>query len=371
MSAENMRVVKIDPLTDTRWLSFVTAHPQRSIYHHPAWIKVLQNEYRQRAAHLACENQAGEVLAVLPLLFTRGLPFNLGGTLGERRLSSLPRTPLAGPLSNDKIATAAIVRAALARSRECPARRLQIKAAGLDLENLVEGVACTPWRFSYILELPVEPGSEFRIPDSQHRARIKWAVSKAAKSGVIVRPAETDKDLRAWYRLYLQTMRRNVIPPRPYRFFFGLFREMGPPGIMELLLAEYRADGKNRIIAGSIFTMFGDTVSYLFNGMDRKYGALRANDAIQWRAINDACRRRFRYVDFGEVPSGNDDLAKFKIKWGAQPQRLHRYYAPDVAQLSDDSQTSDRYLISLARTLWKRMPLTAVAWLGDLIYSYL
>jgi len=36
--------------------------------------------------------------------------------------------------------------------------------------------------------------------------------------------------------------------------------------------------------------------------------------------------RAYRWFDFGEVVENDEGLAQFKSKWGAEPQRLFRYY---------------------------------------------
>jgi len=364
----DLRVIKIDPLTDARWQAFVCAHPHGSVYHHPAWIQALTAEYGQPAEHLACEGSGGELLAILPLLRTRGLPFGIGGPLLGPRLASLPRTPIAGPLSVDKDATAAVVSEALRLARLTPGVGLQIKTSSQELDGLVDGLAYTPWRFTYILQLPDKSSTPFRIADSSERTKIKWAVNKAAKLGVTVRLAETEKDLRDWYRIYLDTARRSMVPPRSLRFFAAIWNAFRGSGMMDLLLAEHGPAAHRKIVAGSIFLFFGKTASYSFSAMDRNHASLRANDALLWHAINTASARGFRVFDFGEVPDGHDALAKFKMKWGADPQRLHRYYSPaprsSVSHDHSDSRT-------LAAATWRALPLKLTEWIGDQIYRFL
>ncbi len=370
-STATLRVIETDPQTDPRWTALVLSHPDGSVYHHPAWLQALSKEYRQKTLCLACESEDGRLVAAMPMMYTRGLPFNVGGSLTGRRLSSLPRTPLAGPLSKDDRATVAILKAALARVREQRHVQLQIKLGGPELHGLVEGLYCLPWRNSYLLRLPTNSEGPFYISNNHERARIRWAISKAAKSGVIVRPAETESELRAWYRIYLSTMRRNCIPPRPYRLFSALWEILRPQDMMQLLLAEHHQSGRSRIIAGSIFFTFGHTVSYAFNGSCLGDLSLRPNDAIQWRAINDACRNGYRRFDFGEVPDEHHELAKFKSKWGAKPARMYRCYSPvpeDAEKVGDYTKSG---ATSLAENLWRRLPIKATQWMGDRMYSYL
>lgn len=141
--------------------------------------------------------------------------------------------------------------------------------------------------------------------------------------------------------------------------------------MMKLSIAEISEAGTSKIIAGSIFLMFGHTVSYAFSGMRRAYGSLRPNDAIQWYAINEACDNGFRLFDFGEVPEGHTTLTKFKTKWGAQPVRLFRYVtATDETKIG--TKVDAAYdAASLSRMLWQFVPLKLTEWVGDQIYRRL
>jgi hypothetical protein len=305
------------------------------------------------------------------LIFTRGLPFGLGHTLAQRRLSSLPRTPVAGPLSVETRATIAVLQEAIRLASRNPGVQLQIKRQADDLDGLIDGVVSTPWRLSYLLDLQGGPEGPFRVGNSHSRASIKWAINKAARLGVYARPAETEAELHTWYWLYLETMRRNVVPPRSYRFFLALWQLLRPRGMMQLLLAEQKTKTGTRIIAGSIFLRFGRTVSYAFNGSGLRDFPLRPNDVIQWEAINEARASGYRYLDFGEVPEGHDELAKFKSKWGATPIRMHRYYCPGRANSDGDRAKAMIYTEALGSAIWRRLPLRALGWLGDRIYGYL
>lgn len=370
-SSRNLRVAETNPRTDPRWESFVVEHPNGSIYHHPAWLEALEREYGQKGVYFICEDAVGQVLAILPMMYTRGLPFGVGTPPSGRRLSSLPRTPIAGPLSTDSRATVALLQTAVQRVAGAPGVLLQIKTQGRELDGLIDGLVCAPWRLAYLLRLPTDAEGPFRINNSESRASVKRAINKAKRLGVYARRAETEAELSTWYRLYLETMRRNLVPPRPYRFFAGLWKSLKPRGMMELLLAEQESNGQRRIIAGSIFLMFGQTTSYGFNGSALKDLYLRPNDLLHWEAINEACKNGFQFLDLGEVPEGNDELARFKRKWGAEPVRLHRYYYPGSRNADGVSLESGGYPQLISGGLWRRLPLAATAWIGDRIYAYL
>jgi hypothetical protein len=364
-----MRVTEVDPSSDHRWEEYVTAHPQGLIYHRAAWLHLLAGDYGGGSVNLLCEAD-GDVLGILPLCATRRVPLGIGGAAGRARLVSLPRSPIAGPLISHDDAAIALVRAALATSR-AEGLRLQIKpppGVTTVLDTLLGAVRGDT---SYVLDLPAA-GAELRFGNSRNHGAIRRAVAKAAKSGVEVRAAQDERDLRAWYPLYLEAMRRHVAPPRPYRFFRRMWQILKPPGMMELLLAEQQPARQTRhLLAGSIFLMSNQTVVFAFNGRREQELGVRPNDALHWHAIREAQRRGFRRYDFGDVDDANPGLAQFKLKWGAVPQRLYQYHDPPIEESPARTANIAAPATRIARASWQKLPLTVTARVGDVLYRYI
>jgi hypothetical protein len=355
--------VEIDPTTDERWDRYVGAHEHGLVYHHSGWLRALRREYGQQPVGLAIADGTGALHGVLPLMATRGLPVLRSGGITGRRLASLPRTPVAGPLADDREGLAQLVAAAAQRTP--PGAQLQLKL----LEPRLDGLAPVighPWRLTYVLDLPHRP-EELRFGGSRNHATVKRAVNKAHKAGVRVRPAETAAELRAWYGLYLDTMRHHVVPPRPLRLFMAAWEEMRPQGTMRLLLAERRGE----LLAGCVMLQLGSTVFYGFNGVRRDALEHRPNDAIHWEAIHSACADGFRRYDFGEVVERHAGLARFKAKWGTEARRLHRYYFPAPEEPPATGDADQGGLARAATRAWGRLPLRATAIGGDVIYRFL
>jgi CelD/BcsL family acetyltransferase involved in cellulose biosynthesis len=352
-------VIEIDPRTDYRWGAFVEAHPEGMVYHHPLWLQVIEEAYGHKPLCLASERSDGALDGVLPLFRTRGL-------LTGRRLSSLPHTPVAGPLVRGPRAAVALLREAVNRADQEAGSWLQLKLPCAWPETQMQGLAEVPGQETYLLELP-ERVEDLRFGNARNHRRIRWSVGKASKQRIEVRRAETRADLGAWHRLYLDTMRRHAVPPRSIRFFEAAWDLLRPAGLMRLLLAEQRVAGTTRLVAGAVLLMSGQTVFYAFGGWSRQFGE-RANDAIQWHAIHDACREGYRRYDLGEVESDNRGLADFKLKWGARPSRLHRYYYPAPNRLERLTVASTRTHVRFFRTAWRWMPLGVTAVLGDRFY---
>jgi CelD/BcsL family acetyltransferase involved in cellulose biosynthesis len=355
-------VVRVEATRDARWSAFVRDRPEALVYHQPAWAAVLAEAYGYADASLAAVDRSGAFVGVLPLFRIRGL-------LRGRQLASLPHTPHAGPIGDDA-AVAALLEAAIGSSRGPRDDRLQIKSARGDLAELAPSLAVEPWEPTFVLTLPARP-EDVRFGNSRNHTRIKGKVTAAARNGVRVREATTEADLRAWYRLYLGTMRRHAVPPRPYRFFAVARSMLEPLGMMRLLLAEEGRGSTADLIAGSIFLMANASVIYRFNGSQRDRLHLHPNDALQWHAIHEASREGYRRYDFGEVEVGNEGLAMFKSKWGAVSEPLFRYGYPAARELERGALRRGGRLRSTAQALWRRLPLRATELIGDQLYRHL
>jgi hypothetical protein len=380
-----LRVIELDIRSDSRWERFVDSHPDATIFHHPLWLQVLEREYDRRRITLACEDRQGNLQAILPLLVTRGLPLGIGGNLVGRRLSSLPRTPLAGPLALTPESSALLLRAAITIVQKTRGQTLQIKALGGLLDGTVDGLVQRPWRMSYAVALPEERrtlGEEecfqkfgpcdtcriLRFGNCANHRKVSWAVKKAKSSHLSVTEAQSPTELREWYQIYLEAMRRNCVPPRPYRLFRACWELLRPRGYMRLLVA--RLPALDRMIGGSVLFTYRDKTFAGFAACRQKDFHLHPNDLLHWVGIRDACRLGCHTYDFGEVPGDAPNLARFKRKWNCEETQLWRYYYP-LEKMSNLNVDHPPLAKKVAARLWGRLPLKGTAVLGDWIYSYL
>lgn len=368
-NAAGVRVMETNPRTDPRWEPFVRRHPRGCAFHHPGWLRALEEEYGQSRLHLAAEDEDGRLLAVLPMFYTRGLPFNVGGHITRRRLSSLPRTPSGGVLSVDPEATKSLLHAAIEYSLASGAQ-LELKTEEPGLEGLADGLVATRWRPTYVTMLPKrEEGITFGNSAARHR--LKWAVNKATKLGLELREADNPSDLRAWYPLYLEVMRQNAVPARPYRFFRAIWETLRREGVLKLLLAERCSAHQRTLLAGSIILTFGSGACYAFTGGKKKDFVFHPNDLIQWHAIHDSGRMGVGRYDFGEVAEEHQQLVQFKSKWCAEPIPQFRYYHPAPVETAPTEGNSLQRIRRLTSFAWRQVPLPATAACGEWLYRYL
>lgn len=81
----------LDPTVDPAWASFVECCPGASIFHHPAWLRLLRDQYGYELTAICIPDGRAEVAAGLPVGKN---PQHLTG----KRLVALPFSDKCGPL---------------------------------------------------------------------------------------------------------------------------------------------------------------------------------------------------------------------------------------------------------------------------------
>ncbi|MGA7836605.1 MAG: GNAT family N-acetyltransferase [Ignavibacteriaceae bacterium] len=352
-----------------KWENYVFQHPGSNFFSHPLWLKALESEFNRKAIIFACQDSQGNLKGILPLMSTLGLPLKKKELITGRRFSSLPRTPLGGFLFDNKKIQHLLINAAIKKTSEFNNLYLQLKSYSSDLNDDLPELNKINWRESFYLTLPDSP-NKIRFGNKKHHHKVKWGINKAISLGVKVREAETEKDLKEWYRLYLETQRWHMVAARPYRFFKFLYENFVSNGLMKILLAESNIANGKAIVAGSIFFSFNDTVFYSFNGRNKNGLTFHANDLIQWKAINYACENGYTYYDMGEVSNCNSSLSQFKSKWGCESKQIYHYYYSnnDYYNLGKSDISEENKVL---KSVWRKLPLKVTQEWGVLTNRFL
>ena len=369
LSKKGIEVIRADTDLNSKWDEYVKNHTDGTIYHTSSWLTIIEMETGRNILKLASIDSSNDINGIFPLQYTTGFPFGAGGIPGAKRLSSLPRTPIGGPLTSNSAVTQALIERAVSIVSDDPDRLLQIKSYSSDLNNEVKSLNKYLWREIYLKEIPDYP-EEMRFGNSKNHSVVKRAVNKAKKNGVTYRVADSLEDLKIWYQLYLDTMRYNITPARSFSFFNNIWDIMRPGNLMQLVLAELDENEKKTTISGNILFFYNKVVTYAFNGSNRKHFNLRPNDILHWEAIYSAQREGYRYYDLGEVSADNSGLAAYKKKWNSTVWELYHYYYPKPENLEDDDLDLGT-TGGMKRKLWQLLPLSLTAKIGERVYKKL
>lgn len=342
---------------------FLAGNENASFYHHPLWLKLLAMETLQQHYYIIYRDINGTIAGVMPLLQTKGLPFNAFGVLSRKRISSLPRTPFAGPLANNQRVGAKLIDKAIEIQNEHPDSLLQLKTNHkISYDN--QNFRVMEWRKAFV---KVIPGKNEPLKFEDHRAEknILKYVKKAAQNGVKFRQADNPADLLEWYKLYLNRMRFHRVPARSFLFFTFCWEKLKPAGMMDLNLAVLENGGKEEILGGNINFKFNNVYYGAFNAGNMEKSGLMFGDFLMFNQLLMLQEKGFSRYDIGEVPAGHSSLEIYKKKWGMEQEQIyHSYYGEDAGKIEDlDFFEGDK----LSVKLWRKIPLTITAYTGKII----
>jgi hypothetical protein len=353
----NTNVRLIDPVQDRRWDRFVESHPFGWICHLAAWKAVLERSFPQmKAYYLALFDTSGEnIIAGLPI-------YQVKSWITGNRLVSIPFATICDPLVSTSHQATDLLDAALGlfygrNNSVMEVRALQ--ATHLIEDNRVEKVSFYKTHFLN-LEQPLDH-IRSRIVDRC----VRRSISKALKSQLEIRLAETVDDLKVFYNLHKKTRRRLGLPCQPYGFIDNLWRNFHNKEQMHLLIAMDR----NNSCAALIVFSFGNRVSAEFLATDDHYLNSGVNHLLYWSAIAMAQEKGATVFDFGRTSPRNPGLMSFKGRWGTDLADLSQFYYPKTRAKRLYEEETLRY--KAVRILCRRTPLGMQHLIGGLLYRHL
>lgn len=344
----------------------VRSHADAGPYHLGAWASILHSAYGDRPSYLALFAGGDQLVGGLPLMRTRGL---VTGT----RLRSLPVVPPAGPLAPDDEGRRALIEAACAAADRAGAKIWTLHARSGGYEALAPALRPRPKHPTWVLDLP-EDVDEMRRGWKKTSNNLWRSIRKADRAGVTVREGTSDGDLRTFYALYLRTMRRRCVLPRPFRQLQEDWRLLSPTGNCRLFLAEHEGD----VVAGGLYHALGRAVDLLYNGSDDARLDARPNHALYWHVIEWAASQGYSALDFGHARV-DSSLARFKAQWSAREVPEYRYdYVPGAETAADPAATAaggraleGRGGSGPMERVWPHLPLPATRAAAALAYRFL
>ena len=348
----------IDPTNDPRWDEFVNHHPLGWICHLSGWGRVLEQSFKHIKGHyLAIPDEKGTgIRSALPL-------FEVRSWLTGDRLVSIPFATLCDPLISSSEDFETLMDATLELAGALNISRIQIRARAAD--ELIQDERLSSMRFYQHHYLSLEPDPE-KLLKTFHRTCIRQKITRAGKSNLTLRRAETKADLFEFYRVFFATQKRLGLPPLPYGFFLALWDTFGQTGNVVVLLAEK----EGQVIAGIILFIFRDRASLEVAAWDEVYQSVCPNHFLYWEAIKHAREKGCSIFDFGRTSPNNHGLMKFKQYWGTQVVDLPEYrYPAQTGEKTTNPDESIRY--RLIRALCHRAPERAYEHLGRFCYRHL
>jgi len=309
LDAADPEIEVITRKTQGQWDEFLSLVPYATAFHSTFYRHILSETFPQLKPHYIILRKNGEIILGCPLFTFKPLPF----------FSSLHSNPFhmyGGILLSEKIENAPneSVNRMLAYvenfSKKTNTYSSSITFPPKTPQIIHKAVTCKGYTIertqpTHLLNI----NRPFKDIWDGYRKVARKAVRKAEKSGVIVEPIKTIKDLKTFYNIYLKNMSRINATPKPYQLFKKLFEEKSA----RFTQATYN----NIMISGLVVLHFNKTASAWIISSNPNYHEVRPNNATHNEAIQYACQRGFHTYSFGEANPEDGGLIHFKETWNA------------------------------------------------------
>jgi hypothetical protein len=290
---------------DEKWDWFVGQH-SGLLFHTSEWWKVLKQGYGCPTRYLILEKD-GEWSCALPGMIVGNRFFRvfyslipLGGFIGDR--SRIPEflTLLEQWAKKQKIHRIQIVDPTIKERRDMP-----------DF-NCVES-------FRHLLKLKDKSADQIL---AGYDESVRRNLRKASKSGLYVEAIRQREEVEDFYRLYLESMRRNkALAKYPLQLFYGIYDFLVRKQA-EILFAK----SQGRAVAGMVLVHSQDTTHYFHGGSETRSLHLRPNDLLFHHAIESARETGKEFFDFFGSDKMLVSLIRFKDKWGTHREELLNFH---------------------------------------------
>jgi CelD/BcsL family acetyltransferase involved in cellulose biosynthesis len=300
-----MRIERLDPLTDPRWLSFLDRARDASVFHHPSWLGLVGGRYRYAISALCVVGDRGEIVAGLPLA-------RVASRLTGRRLVAVPFSDVCPPAYAIDAGEPAARALAGALAAEHMRTRLDI-----EVRWRIDDAPGAHVVGGFLAHRLALDGDADAVLARASKSQVRRAIAKARREGVVATPGTDRAALREFYELHLRTRRRQAVPTQPKDFILG-FEPLFASGLGHVMIARH----EGRAIAAAVFLTYRGTLTYKYGSSDERFLDLRPNHMLFAEAIRLGCESGARELDFGRTDPQNEGLARFKRSWAADEREL-------------------------------------------------
>jgi len=304
------RVACLSPPDRAAWDGLVASASEATVFHTSAWAELWVAEWRgSRWVALVLEDEKGYAGGVPAIVRNRGI---------GRAVFSMPFGTYGGPLVRADHPDPASVR------RELLGSFAQLAGGSWTLRseltwyrgNRAEIPARLPAveRITHVLKLE----RDFEALAQGFAPPTRRLVRQAAESGLTIRSAADESDVRAYYDMAVETVRRRGGEAKPYSLYERIYRSFGPEGLARYHLVHH---GETPV-AGSLHLFHqGVAMNWLTVSSEASW-PLRPNNFLIAGILATLCDAGYLEYDLGGSPSDAAGLIRFKEGWGATPRPL-------------------------------------------------
>lgn len=301
-STSPLSVRTIDPLTDPAWRDLLIECPAAGLFHSPPWIRAVVDAYGFRIRGYIATTPSGAAAGAVACCEI--------DDFAGRRLVSVPFSDACDPLVTSVDAWQELLSAL--QSHGLPVNLRSLWEPRVLATERIEIVKTARWH-----RIPIDGSTEEiwrRVAPETRRV-----IRQSERAGVEIRRLEGEGDRAAFHQLHVALRKTKYrLLAQPIRFFEALEKRFQEAGAWHSLGAYVGS----RMIAGTIYLRWGDTLYYKFNASALDALNARPNNRLVWDGVLLAKSLGCRYLDLGPSDDDQPGLVRFKRNFGADEYEL-------------------------------------------------
>lgn len=303
--------IKIQPPEKLKcgdWQEYAANHTEATIYHTPAWSRILKTVFGFKCHHLFAVN-ADRIVGFLPL-YTRTC----------RVLDSSPLRDRGGLLADSYQIEDLLLQYAREKVEKLGCRYSIIKQLKeLHHYNFEHnGYGECYYLIRSLIGLPNNEDIYWKKLNS----KVKGKIRQARKHSLSFEVASDPNSFMEFYEMFWRNRRKLGVPSYSAKFFAKIAEEFIPQKLARLFFVVRR---KERL-AGMIVFTYRDTVIDAYSASKTERLQLRPNDYLKWQAIRWAIENQYKFFDLGADTPYLKSLLQFKKKWIVSQQSIPYYF---------------------------------------------
>lgn len=338
----------VDPLSDKRWCELIKRHPSSSIFHTKEWLAALRLAYHYESVVYTTCKETDEL--------TSGIVFcKVKSWLTGHRLVSLPFSDHCDPL----VENASEFNDLLSQPLESVGGErfdyYEVRPTRLK-PNVPSEYGQSDHFYWHVIDLrPRIDTIERKLHNSIHRK-----LRRAKRERLRYEEGNSEQLLSQFYRLMVETRKRQYLPPQPSKWFRSLMTSFGPK-------LKIRVAYNNENPIASILTLENkNAITYKYGCSDARLHSLGGVTLLLWNTIQQAKYDGCEILDLGRCGRDNEGLATFKEHWGGVRSDISYWRYPNHPPSSRSGWKK-----RIVEQIVTAAPNTALIVAGNLLYRHM
>lgn len=326
--------------------TFLRGNAEATVFQSWEWLQVIESTYGHQCDYWVAWSDE-RIVGAFPVVTMRA------PVLGSKMVATPYQYHSGAPLAaqGDNVE---LIERALARAVEAGVGYLEIRH--YEPAPLLEKMGFTSVDSQLVTTSTPLAGIDLKLIRRNHQRGVK----NAQEAGISITEGETVEDLKTFRRLYLIEGRSLGAPQAGWNFFENLHRFARSR--YRLLLA-----WSANVCLGGLLTLDDERNVFARCGAYSSPAALKLHvgAALRWRAMSDAAQRGCQFFHHGISWRGDAGLIHYKEGWRGMTRQVYVYVYPIRSKPPAPGSYFEGF--SLAKAVWRRMPLPVVDRMGQLV----